>query len=119
MYTSSYENETTVIYSGYNSKEITGFKHAGDLKVRAMTIEDILRIASTNIKDDQYNMLFVCGGDYKLASAANENVLWSVRKNTGGIHGEGKYGGIRPVVSIKSNIKTTGFTLNGIWSIQL
>ena len=97
------------------------------LQVRAMKAEDVYNVTGmsaleeggTDFKNGKYNELLVFGTDYWLATAYNDYNLWRV-VNDGRIYAlSNREYGIRPVVSLKTTIKTTGYNLESIWNIQL
>ena len=98
---------------------------AGTLKVRALTTEDVKKATilsitafDTNLANASYQDLFDVGAYYWLASGYIGYGLLGVN-STGGVRGSnGMTAGIRPVVSIKSEIKTTGTDINGAWNIE-
>lgn len=140
-YTATYESDTPVEYvTAYNAgtaQTYTGTKEAGDLKVRAMTKEDLEGVygskitgTSTYVTDAKFNNLlaiptttsttsnFAC---YWLASPYSSSSLWYVRYD-----GRVNYGGssnyvdgVRPVVSLKSEVLATGTDMIGAWNITI
>lgn len=97
------------------------------LQVRAMKAEDVYNVTGmsaleeggTDFKNGKYNELLVFGTDYWLATAYNDYNLWRV-VDDGRIYAvSNREYGIRPVVSLKTIIKTTGYNLDGIWNIKL
>ena len=126
-YTATYANDTSVTYPTYSTNTVIGSKTAGTLKVRAMTKEDIMRVtgdttfsSSINLTNAKYQNLFKVDAYYWLASANNSNSLWSVSYN-GSVNYDSYYHehGVRPVVSLKSDIKTAGTDMIGVWNIEL
>lgn len=126
-YTATYESDTSVTYPTYSTNTVTGTKTAGTLKVRGMTKEDIMRItgdtsfsASISLTAAKYQDLFHINAYYWLASARNSNNLWFVSQ-----YGDVNYSsnlneyGVRPVVSLKSNVKATGTDMIGAWNIEI
>lgn len=125
-YTATYANDTSVTYPTYSTNTVTGSKTAGTLKVRAMTKEDIMRVtgdttfsSSINLTNAKYQNLFKVDAYYWLASADDGSNLWRV-------YGGGRVTcssrdeyGVRPVVSLKSDIKTAGTDMIGVWNIEL
>ena len=122
-YTATYANDTSVTYPTYSSNTVTGIKSAGTLKVRAMTQDDIKLItggSTSSLSDASYQELFKIGAYYWLASAPRTDDLLYV-SNGGGMNYNGhiiEYG-VRPVVSLKSDIKTAGTDMIGAWNIEL
>lgn len=128
-YTAVYANDTSVTYPSSSSQ--TGTKTSGTLKVRALTKEDILSAASAMgapisnwntslyLTAAKYQDLFSVGAYYWLASARNSLALWYVYYD-GGVNSsyDGEYG-VRPVVSLKSNIVATGKNAIGTWNIEI
>ena len=123
-YTDTYANDTSVTYS---TNTVTGSKTAGTLKVRAMTKEDIMRItenttfsSSIDLSNAKYQNLFEVDAYYWLASAyTSYYTMWSVHDD-GGVYYDGtiEYG-VRPVVSLKSDIKSNGTDMIGAWYIEI
>ena len=98
-----------------------------ELRIRAMRAEDVYNVTGmsaleeggTDFKNGKYNELLVLGTNYWLATAYNDYNLWRV-VNDGRIYAtSNREYGIRPVVSLKTTIKTTGYNLDGIWNIKL
>lgn len=126
-YTSTYENGTSVTY--------TGEKAAGDLKVRAMTKEDLDKVyveaggivttQETYVTNVKYGKLFAIPSTstqythYWLASAYDSNYLRNVNGSGYINNGDQVELGIRPVVSLKANVKTTGMDMTGAWDIEV
>ena len=78
-----------------------------------------LEEGGTDFKNGKYNELLVFGTDYWLATAYNDYNLWRV-VDDGRIYAvSNREYGIRPVVSLKTIIKTMGYNLENIWNIQL
>ena len=120
-YTDTYANDTSVTYS---TNTVTGSKTAGTLKVRAMTPDDIKLITGgsiSSLSDASYKELFQIGAYYWLAYADNDSRLWYVDSYRGGdvYDGVGREYGVRPVVSLKSDIKTAGTDMIGAWNIEI
>lgn len=97
---------------------------SGDkLQVRAMKVKDIMHITGgeKNTEYKKWNKLFNVGSEYMLANAKASYYVYLI-DTSGRFHDNG-YAyymiGIRPVVSLKSNLKTSGFNLDTIWNIQL
>lgn len=125
-YTDTYANDTSVTYPTYSTNTVTGSKTAGTLKVRAMTKEDIMRITgnttfSSSIKlgNAKYQNLFRVGANYWLASAYDYNNLWRVDYNGSVDYSYYVESMVRPVVSLKSDIKSNGTDMIGAWDIEL
>lgn len=124
-YTATYANDTQVTYPTYSTYTVTGTKTAGTLKVRAMTLEDIksssglTSISSgTSLTGAQYQQLYDVGVYYWLASADNSSNLWCV--NNGRVYySSSSEFGVRPVVSLKSEVKSNGTDMIGAWNIEL
>ena len=123
-YTATYANDTSVTYPTYSTNTVTGSKTAGTLKVRAMTKEDIMRItenttfsSSIDLSNAKYQNLFKVDAYYWLASAINRSDLWYV-SDGGYLRSNDEYG-VRPVVSLKSDIKSNGTDMIGAWDIEI
>lgn len=107
-------------------------------KVRAMTKKDLDRVYGSTTSYNTYvtaekfgnllaiptastinstNKSYVC---YWLASANYNNSLWNVYYS-GNVYYYGRYSeyGVRPVVSLKSTVKTTGTDMSGAWNIEI
>ena len=123
-YTDTYANDTSVTYLTYSSNTVTGTKSAGTLKVRAMTLDDIKLItggSTSGLSDASYQELFKIDAHYWLASAGlnGSNYLWCV-SNRGSVSSGYDYEfGVRPVVSLKSDIKSNGTDMIGAWDIEI
>ena len=126
-YTDTYANDTSVTYPTYSTNTVTGSKTAGTLKVRAMTKEDIMRItenttfsSSIDLSNAKYQNLFEVDAYYWLASADHFSNLWYVDRNgdVSNNRGSSEYG-VRPVVSLKSDIKSNGTDMIGAWNIEI
>lgn len=123
-YTATYANDTSVTYPTYSTNTVTGTKSAGTLKVRAMTLDDIKLItggSTSGLSDASYQELFKIDAYYWLASAGlnGSNYLWCV-SNRGSVSSGYDYEfGVRPVVSLKSDIKRNGTDMIGAWDIEL
>ena len=126
-YTATYANDTSVTYPTYSSNTVTGTKLAGTLKVRAMTLKDIQTATGlssisnrTYLTDAMYQQLYHVGAHYWLASASSASRLWRVYHD-GRVDDSDYYYeyGVRPVVSLKSDIKTAGTDMIGAWNIEI
>lgn len=126
-YTATYASNTTVEYPTYDST-VSATKTAGTLKVRAMTKEDLDKIydptgatvtaSGTSVTNAKFQNLLNIGTNHWLASASSSN-LWSVR-TSGSVDSNYSYAyGVRPVVSLKSDIKATGRDSIGAWNIEI
>ena len=133
-YTDTYANDTSVTYPTYSTNTVTGSKTTGTLKVRAMTKEDILRVtgdttfsSSINLKNAKYQNLFDIGTYYWLASFYYGNQYykgpWYVpHYGTVSYYTSTSSGvdyGVRPVVSLKPNVKSNGTDMIGAWNIEI
>lgn len=131
-YTDTYANDTSVTYPTYSTNTVTGSKTAGTLKVRAMTKEDIMRITENttfsnsiaiDLSNAKYQNLFKIDAYYWLASASNDKGLWYVHSygNVDNTNNDYYFNecGVRPVVSLKSDIKSNGTDMIGAWNIEL
>ncbi len=115
-----YTNLSDVFTNAFTQME------GGVPKVRAMKAEDIfLATGLTEMKaryemdlpNPKYEMLFQNGEHYWPASAYNASSLWFVNSN-GGVFSNASYEyGVRPVVSLKSNVKAVGRRSSGSWQI--
>ena len=98
-------------------------------KVRAMNAEDILKATketemasgtSMNLANEKYKNLLVNDVNYYLASTddANTSDLWNV-SSEGSVSGlSNSVIGVRPVVSLRANIKSLGMNNLGRWEIK-
>ena len=126
-YTATYASDTTVTYPTYSTNTVTGTKTAGTLKVRAMTMDDIKRATGlssisygTSLTDASYQNLFNVGAIYWLASAFDSYYLWYVNNDGSVSHSRSLNGyGVRPAVSLKSEVRATGTDAKGAWNIEL
>lgn len=131
-YTAVYANDTSVTYPTYSTNTVTATKTANTLKVRAMTKEDVYNatassdrpitsIGSGGLSNASYQNLFKIDAYYWLASAYNRYDLWSV-DNDGSVYDgrndDSEYG-VRPVVSLRSEVLATGTDMIGAWNIEL
>lgn len=125
-YTATYSSDTQVTYPTYDSNTVTATRLAGELKVRAMTMEDI-KLSSgletissrTYLTNAIYQQLYHVGTYYWLASAYSDYSLWCVLYNGSVSYGSSNEHGVRPVVSLKSDIKSNGTDMIGAWDIEL
>lgn len=92
--------------------------------VRAMNAGDILNVAgvdaievgSSLIADEKLNNLFAIGDNYFLATANDANKLLCVKD--GKIQTvQNTQMGVRPIVSLARNVRTTGYDDTGRWNI--
>ena len=118
-YTDTYANDTSVTYPTYSTKTVTGTKSAGTLKVRAMTQDDIKLITGLSLSEASYQELFKIDEEYWLASAYNSPELWYVYSGGGVSSSFNDEKGVRPVVSLKSDIKSNGTDMIGAWDIEI
>ena len=110
------------------SNKYTLLDEDGVPKVRSIQSEDVLKITGTsslNIGEDlsnkKYHKLFNIGQTYWLASdyVGDDTSLLAV--NAEGIlanYSNAEYG-VRPIVSLKPNVKVTGKDSTGAWNIEL
>ena len=124
-YTATYASDITVTYPTYDST-VTGTKTAGTLKVRAMTMDDIKRatglssISEKNrLTDARYQNLFNLGAYYWLASVYSSGLLWLVYDDGYVYFNNASEEGVRPVVSLKSEVVATGTDTIGSWNIEI
>lgn len=143
-YTAIYEEDTSVSYTtAFRTGEIVtyfGEKKAGDLKVHAFTKEEFDKIydptgetvtkANTYITAKKYSDLLALPtnsgdttgnfGQYWFGTPYFGNYLWLVDKS-GRIWDNNVGGklGIRPVVSLKPTVKTTGMNIVGAWELEI
>ena len=125
-YTATYASDTTVTYPTYSTNTVTGTKTAGTLKVRAMTMDDIKKAtglssisSGTSLTNASYQNLFNLGAYYWLASAyRRSSSLWYVDSYGRVNYNYGEYG-VRPAVSLKSEVIATGTDAKGAWNIEL
>ena len=123
-YTDTYANDTSVTYLTYSSNTVTGTKSAGTLKVRAMTQDDIKLItggATSSLSAASYQELFKIDAYYWLASAENGRHLWYVTSDGWlRISDDRLYEyGVRPVVSLKPDVKSNSTDMIGAWNIEI
>lgn len=133
-YTATYTEDTSVTYSTYYTYTTTATKTKGTLKVRAMTKEDIMKatgindwstIISSGLSADKYDKLYKTGSTYWLASGYSSSSGYG--SNLYYVDGNGyvynRYNsyeyGVRPVVSLKSNVKASGTDSLGAWNIEI
>lgn len=97
------------------------------LQIRALKAEDIYLITgltemiygnSMNLDNIKYNNLFSNEAEYWIASAYTPTVLWRIENGCVSNPGTGE-GGIRPVVSLKSEARATSIDLIGAWNIAI
>lgn len=95
-------------------------------KVRSMVPEDVIRITgdteikeNLNLRDGKYLGLFELWGVYYYLASANGAGMWGVSHS--GMVLEAIYGenGVRPVVSLKSNVRAAGTDMTGAWEIEI
>lgn len=130
-YTDTYTSDTSVKYPTYSTNKVSGTKIAGTPKVRAMTLTDIEKATgltsignATYLTDSIYQNLFEVGAYYWLLSADSARNLWYVSNNGGAFKLSSVVKafnelGIRPVVSLKANVETTGTDSNGVWQLYM
>ena len=101
--------DSTAAVEKINSRAATYNDHnyAESVRIFNKTDADAMSKSARNI--DAY---------YYLATKNNAGTLWAVRNNNYNLGGDlaarsGNYGGIRPVVTLKANVKTTGRGNNG------
>ena len=137
-YTATYSADTSVSYSStYNAgTEVTysGTKGNGTLKVRAMTKEDVDKVydptgatettQGTSLTNAKYQDLLAIPANsnycyYWLASAYSSNTLRYVYYyGNVNYYGSNTFG-VRPVVSLKSEVVAEGTDMIGAWNIHL
>lgn len=105
-------------------------KNGNEPNVRAMNANDISEVIGTqadngtNVSDAKWNRLFAVGGNksYWLATAYSLNTqnMLMVRTIDGKISNgaSGAYG-VRPVVTLKANVRTTGLDNQNVWKIEM
>lgn len=93
--------------------------------VKAMTKEDIDTVYGTTktygeyLTESKYNGLFGIGAGYWLASAYSSDHLWYV-SSSGNLYSSSDYEyGVRPVVSLKSEVRYNGKNEIGAWNIEV
>ncbi len=96
------------------------------LVVRAMTKEDMDAVYGITrygeyLKAGKYNGLFSIGSFYWLASSGNGMFLWNVYSNgfVANSSKDGAENGIRPVVSLKPEVRVTTQDESGAWNIEI
>ena len=97
------------------------------LQIRALKAEDIYLITgltemiygnSMNLDNIKYNNLFSNGAGYWIASAYTPRVLWRIEN--GRVYDPGSFeGGIRPVVSLNSLVKSNNMDMIGAWNLEI
>ena len=125
-FTSIYTSDTQVTYPTYDTNTVTGTKMADTLKVRAMTLEDIKKVSEltsvsnkTYLTDVKYQKLFNIGADCWLASVYDNSASWLVGSNGKiGYYFTGEYG-VRPLVSLKSNVRANTKSIFESWNIEI
>lgn len=130
-YTATYISDTQVTYPTYDSNVIIGTQKVGTPKVRSMTIEDIKNVVgedTLNVQKVIYQNLFAINVDWWLGSVRHYlngnryyDALFCVYSN-GSIGTDSttyKERGIRPVVSLKSEVKVSGVDMIGAWNIEI
>lgn len=109
------------------TNKFTKIKADGKPAVRPVVAEDILKetgsaelILDEYVNDTKYNNLFSVGSYYWLASAYLGNVwnLWYVSPD-GYLGSHNNELGVRPVVSLKSTVRTKGIDILGKWEIEI
>ena len=143
-YTAKYESteniEYTTTYEDGTKIKYTGTKNAGDLKVRSITKEDVDKIYDPtgktvakhgeNVMDNPKfeKMIAILNTNdtptytsYLLASAHSAFSVKGIGGKTTAsfVAGSEQEFGIRPVVSLKANVKTTGYDVTGTWNIEV
>ena len=96
-----------------------------------MTLTDIEKATgltsignATYLTDSIYQNVFEVGAYYWLLSADSARNLWYVSNNGGAFKLSSVVKafnelGIRPVVSLKANVETTGTDSNGVWQLYM
>ena len=118
-----YNSLTEIFENAYT--QISGDK----LQVRSMNEDDIYGVTGLKmvygdmgILNIKYCKLLDIGVEYWIPSTAN-NDIWLIRPNWNTpwpfCAGQNVKSGIRPVVLLKPDVKTSGFDLDAIWNIQL
>ena len=97
------------------------------LQIRALKAEDIYLITgltemiygnSMNLDNIKYNNLFSNEAGYWIASARTPTVLWRIEN--GSVFNPGTAeGGIRPVVSLNSLVKSNNMDMIGAWNLEI
>ena len=138
-YTARYSSGEVVSYTstysdGKTQVTYTGTKAEGDLKVRSMTKEDLDTVygsrtlggLSLEPKENYGKLLAIPSEDmtgkyarYWLASANSGFYLWNVNENGSVNSSYSDEFGVRPVVSLKSTVKTSGKNIVGAWDIEI
>ena len=119
-----YQTLTDVFTNKYTATKSDGVTP----QVRAMVQEDIFRVTghtsmatgtTMKLSDAKYEELFKNGAYYWLASPYGSSAyLWNVG-NDGDVGGNNSYTyGVRPVVSLKSDVVTTGQDMVGAWILE-
>ena len=125
-YTATYEKDTSVTYPTYSTYTATGTKVAGTLKVRAMTVQDVKLSTGlsfipvgTSFMDAKYQQLYYINSSYSFASGAGSDTLWMIHAGSLERTGSGGEIYVRPVVSLKPDVKTNGTDMIGAWNIEI
>ena len=128
--TSTVENYK-FIKSGFDTREVlekvflNKYTSTTDT-VRTIKAEDIYGITglsemasgtTMDLSNSKYNNLFANGSTYWIA-AANGSSLWNVQTDGSVSSNVASELGIRPVVTLKSSVKTSGFDGMGRWNIE-
>lgn len=94
--------------------------------VRTIKAEDIYDITglsamasgtTMDLSNSKYNNLFVNGSTYWIANA-NGSSLWNIQTDGSVSSNVTSELGIRPVVTLKSSVKTSGYDNTGRWNIE-
>ena len=72
-----------------------------------------------DLNNPKYSGLYKNDVTYWLASAYNTSALWYVYSSGGVDYGSSRELGVRPVVSLKSNVKTSAMDTQGRWMIEM
>ena len=110
------------------SNKYTLLKENGVPKVRSIQSEDVLSVtgaSSLNLNDDlsdvKYRNLFEIGQTYWLASDYTGDDTSLLAVDTNGIvtnYSNAEYG-VRPIVTLKPEVRITGVDMTGAWNIKM
>ena len=98
------------------------------MQIRSMKVEDIYVVTGlteiTNetamkLNDEKYCKLLVNGAEYLIFSTYNSNSLWRVGGGGDIYNSNYQEKGVRPVVSLKSDVKASVKDIVSAWNIEI
>lgn len=115
------------IYTYYLSLESAFGGAAGPYtdSVRSMTKDDLDKVICETTTNDfgirRYGSLVFNDTCYWLATAYDSSHIWNVRAYYGSVINYAQYlsFGVRPIVSLKSSVKTRGRNICGVWQLDI